>query len=159
MLSRAFLTGVLAVAVPAGAAAVAVALKDDGGVRARPPVNTVQGAPATLGPPLVSGNIPTRPLAPTAPAAPRAAVPDFAMPSKAGNRLVAALIRDLRGALRAKRLTTAAGVSTAIGAGLARIAARGFDEVYDLPVRRAIGAALDRDLVAAGIDPAAIVIR
>ena len=159
VLSRAFLLGALAVLVPAVGVGLAVSVGGDD-APPRLPVNTVRGAPSALAPPVLG--VTTRPLAPTPPpgvsGAPGTGARDYAMTSASGNRLVHALVARVIGEVRARKLTTAAGVSTALGTGMARIAQRGYEEIYDTQVREAIGAALDRPLARAGIDPDAVVI-
>ena len=147
MPSRSFLAGLLVVLVPAAAVGAVLALSSAGD-DARPRVTSVQ-----VTPPLVPGGGRTQPLSPT-PTLPGArASHEYAMPTAAGNAAVDGLVTDVRQALRARRLKTAAAVEAALGLGLSTLAAKGFRDVYDAPVRRAIGRALDRDLQRAGIDP------
>lgn len=154
MRSRSFLAGLLAVLLPAAAVAGVLALT--GGGDARPaPVNTVQGAAPTLAPAAPPGGGRSQPLSPT-PALPSPAH-DYAMPTAAGNAAVDQLVRDLRRALRGRRLRTAAAVRAALDLGLSTLASHGFRAVYGAPVKRAIGRALDGDLQRAGIDPRDVV--
>jgi hypothetical protein len=157
VVSRPFVAGLIAVAVPAGAVVAAVAVSD-GGTAGRPPVNTVQGAPGDLGPP-IAGAVRTQPLSRT-PSLPRApgAVPDYGMDTDEGNQAVDLLVKQIRKALRDRRLENAAGVEAALDFGVATISDRGFDEVHDRPVLDAIQRALERDIRAAGIDPASVVL-
>jgi hypothetical protein len=156
MLSRAFLAGLVAVAVPAGVVGV-VAAVSDGGPTGPLPVNTVQGAPGGLGPPIVGNGVRTHPLSRT-PALPQAASADYGMTTAEGNRAVDALVKQIRKALRDHRLSNAAGLEAALDFGIATIADRGFAEVHKKPVIDAIGRALEGDIKAAGIDPDAVVI-
>lgn len=152
MLSRAFVAGLVTVAVPVAAIGL-VAAVSDGGPAAPLPVNTVQGAPSDLGPPI--GGARTFPLSRT-PAVPNA--PDYGMQTAEGNAAVDTLVRQIRKALRDHRLTNAAGVEAALDFGIATIADRGFAEVHERVVISAISAALEGDIKAAGIDPRSVVI-
>jgi hypothetical protein len=157
VLSRSFVAGLIAVAVPAGAVGAMLAVS--GGGTADPlPVNTVQGAPGDLGPP-IAGAARTQPLSrtPSLPPA-RPAVRDYGMDTDEGNQAVDLLVEQIRKALRDRRLENAAGVEAALEFGIATISDRGFAEVHSAPVLAAIARALERDIRAAGIDPASVVL-
>ena len=149
---RPFLAGFVAVAVPVGAVGL-VAAVSDGGHAGPLPVNTVQGAPSDLGPPIVGAR--TFPLSRT-PSVPKA--PDYGMETAEGNRADDTLVRQIRKALRDHRLKNAAGVEAALDFGIATIADRGFAEVHERVVIAAITDALEGDIKAAGIDPNSVVI-
>lgn len=83
-------------------------------------------------------------------------VPQYGMPTTAGNLAVHKMILDVRARLSNGRLKTAGAVTSAVRSGVKKVAQAGHVGVFNAEVRSAIFEALWPSLSSAGIDPAAV---